>query len=231
MKTDPIRESTASNGVKIIPTVVPLVLQDVTDAARRYAFAKMLHLDIADGIFAPNTTWTLLPGESLPERNEINYEVHLMVEHPFQPGLTFARAGARRLIAHIESFPHAERASDTFDMWRKAGAEEIGVAILLDTPLEDVRAYVELTDFVHVMTIARVGEQGIPFDERGIERVAEIHAQYPTLVIAVDGGTSAETVGVLRGAGASRFCVGSDLASAENPGEEYSRLLSAASAA
>lgn len=215
---------------EIVPTVVPVVLQDVTDAARRYAFAKLLHLDIADGIFAPNTTWTLLPGEVLPEREEIRYEVHFMVEHPLQPGLTFARAGAKRLIAHIESFPHAERASDTFDMWRKAGAEEIGVAMLLDTSLDDLHAYVELTDFVHVMTIAKIGKQGFPFDERSIERVAEIHAQYPDLPISTDGGGGEESIRKLERAGASRFCIGSALAKATDPEAEYSRLLHAASA-
>lgn len=216
---------------EIIPTVVPQSLADVSSARERYAFTTPnLHIDIADGVFAPNTTWKIGPLERLPESGSAVYEAHLMVTHPLQTGIAFVRAGAKRVIAHVESFDHAEQASEVFDMWQRAGVQEIGIAILLSTPLEELPFYVQLADFVHVMTIEKIGKQGIPFDTRGIDRVAQLHAKYPDLMISTDGGGTHDTVESLAKAGARRFCVGSALTKAKNLEKEYSRLLQAANA-
>jgi len=217
-----------SNGADIIPTVVPKSLDDVARARKRYPFAASLHVDIADGVFAPNTTWTVGPVEKLPDAGAANYEVHLMVQNPLQAGLSFARAGARRIIGHVEAFDHAERAQEAFDMWQKAGAKEVGIAILLETPLEELTFYVGLCDFVHMMTIASIGKQGIPFDQRSVERVTTLHKRYPHVTISVDGGENARTIEKLTEAGATRFCVGSVLAKARNPEKEFARLQAAA---
>lgn len=217
--------------IEIIPTVVPKSLDDVALARKRYgAFAPALHIDIADGIFAHNTTWSVSPVEKLPDAATVRYEVHLMVQNPLQAGLSFARAGAQRIIGHVEAFDHAERAQEAFDMWQKAGAKEVGIAILMETPLEELTFYASLCDFVHMMTIASIGKQGIPFDPRSIDRVATLHKRYPHVTISVDGGGSKDTIDGLLHAGATRFCVGSVLAKAKNPAKEYARLAAVASA-
>ena len=210
---------------EIIPAVVPKIFEDIASARKRYgAFAPTLHIDIADGVFAPNTTWMIKPGDTLPDPT-IAYEIHLMIENPLQFGMMFARAGATRVIGHIEAFPNADCGREAFDMWQKAGAKETGVAILLDTPLEDLMLYIQLCDFVHMMSIAAIGKQGAPFDERAIERVAEIHKRYPTTPIAVDGGENEKNMALLAGAGATRFCVGSALSRSKDPSRTYSQLL------
>ena len=86
----------------------------------------------------------------------------------------------------------------------------------------------ELCDFVHLMTIAKVGKQGYKFDERSIERVEEVHRRYPKTIISVDGGETKDTVKELVQAGASRFCIGTALNKAKDPAKEYARLNEAA---
>jgi len=211
----------------IVPTVVPQSLENVAAARKRYAFAPSLHIDIVDGLFAPNVTWSVQPGEKLPDAAGMEYEVHLMVQQPLQAGVSFVRAGARRIIGHVEAFDHAEQASEAFNMWRTAGAQQTGIALLLSSPLDELHMYLQLVDFVHVMTIAEVGKQGFAFDSRSIERVAMIHARYPNTTISVDGGETAETVDDLKRAGATRFCVGSALTNAHDPAAEYARLQAA----
>jgi ribulose-phosphate 3-epimerase len=208
----------------IIPTVVPKSLDDIARARKRYPFAASLHVDVADGVFAPNTTWSISPSEKLPDAAAANYEVHLMVQNPLQAGLSFARAGAMRIIGHVEAFDHAERAQEAFDMWQKAGAKEVGIAVLMETSLEELTMYVGLCDFVHMMTIATIGKQGIPFDPRSLERVATFHKRYPRVTISVDGGGSKDTIEGLLHAGATRFCVGSALTKAKDPEKEFARL-------
>jgi len=217
--------------LEIIPTVVPKVFEDVVEARKRFgAFAPTLHIDAADGIFAPNKTWMPLSGEKLPDAASIKYEAHLMIDNPLSIGVAFARAGATRVIGHVEAFNNAECAQEAFDMWQKAGAKEVGVAILLETRLEELASYAQLCDFVHMMTIAKIGRQGFPFDPKSIERIKEVRSRYPNMLISVDGGETEDNVSDLAHAGATRFCIGKALAKAKDPAKEYSRLLTAVTA-
>lgn len=216
---------------EIIPTVVPCSLEDIAVARKRYgSLTPMLHIDVADGLFAKNKTWSIRPGEKLPDAALAQYEVHLMVESPLQAGMMFAHAGARRVIGHIESFSNADCAREAFDMWQKAGATETGVAVLLTTSLQEMMVYAQICDFVHLMTIETIGAQGAPFDERSLDRISQLHERFPSLTISVDGGGGVTTIGPMAERGATRFCVGSALAKAKDPAKEYARLLDAARA-
>ncbi len=208
----------------IIPTVVPAGPEDISAARARYSFAQSIHVDVTDGEFAPTKTWMPPPGYKLPDNATVEYEVHLMAENPLSLGLAYAHAGAKRMIGHVETFGHSDGAQDTFSMWRGSGVRAIGIALLLETSPKDIIPFVELIDFVHVMTIAEIGAQGQPFDERALERIARVHAQYPELVISVDGGVNADRIPELARAGVSRFCVGKALAAAPNPEALFNAL-------
>ncbi len=209
---------------EIIPTIVPEVFQDVLDARKRYAFASSIHIDAVDGTFAPGKTWLPLGGERLLDAKTTCYEAHLMIENPLSMGLAFVRTGVRRIIGHVEAFNHCEHAQETMDMWQKAGADDVGVAILMDTPLSELSPYVSLIDTVLVMTIAKIGKQGAPFDERAIARISEIRERFPKLTIAVDGGVSKANIESLTEAGATRFCVGSALTKSKDPERLFTEL-------
>lgn len=217
----------------IIPTVVPRSADDVKAARERYPFASCLHIDVTDGVFAPARTWAPPPGEKLPDAKTVLYEVHLMVDQPLAGGLAYAHAGARRMIAHVESFGHADAALDMFRMWRGAGVKEIGLALKIDTPPKEFVPYAGLVDFIQLMTIAEIGEQGQAFDERSHERVVHFHSRFPSHPLAVDGGVNPSLVPALAEAGVARFCVGKALSAADDPKvvyDELERLCTAAPA-
>jgi pentose-5-phosphate-3-epimerase len=113
-------------------------------------------------------------------------------------------------------------------MWRLSGAREIGIAVLMDTPLSAIMPYASLCDEILVMTIATVGKQGIPFDERGIARVRELRERLPRMTIAADGGISEKNIHQLAEAGASRFCIGSAIEKQSDPAAAYTQLCTAA---
>jgi ribulose-phosphate 3-epimerase len=214
--------------MQIIPTVVPKTFDDIVAAKLRYStFVSSLHVDATDGILTSEKTWLPMSGEKLPDAQTVYYEAHLMIENPLSVGVAFARAGARRIIGHVEGFKNAECAREAFDMWQRAGAEEVGVAILLDTPLQELAPYAQIVDFVHVMTIARIGKQGYVFDERSIARIQDIHVRYPNITISTDGGETEDNIDDLARVGVSRFCIGSALAKAKDPAKTYSRLMGA----
>lgn len=225
---------------EIIPTnTCPKTLEELTVRSTAFSsYAPVVHLDVCDEQFAPTRSWPFFEGQwhelevmgvgtnKMPLLNApLQYEVHLMIENPLSAGVAFARAGVSRIIAHVEAFRHADGARDAFKMWRVSGAKEVGLAILMDTPLDTLRPFADICDEFLVMTIATVGKQGIPFDERGIERVKELYKRHPEVVIAADGGVSEKNIKQLGKAGATRFCVGSAIEKMQNPAQAYSSLL------
>ena len=210
--------------IEILPTVVPSAFSDVEATAASYSnFAGIIHVDLADGIFAPNTTW--MPSES-SRFDETKWEAHLMVAEPKELGLACIRAGASRVIGHVEAM--GSGVQDTFDAWKKKDASEVGLGILFDTALETLDPYVSLCDVVQMMTIASIGVQGIPFEASAPERVAALHAKYPDLLISVDGGVSEKNIAELVHAGARRFCAGSVLSKSMDPLATYRSLMALA---
>ena len=209
--------------VEIIPTVVPAAFSDIPEVSQKYSgFTSFFQIDVADGNFAPNTTWLPSKEDKLPEA--YGYEVHLMVAKPASVGTLFAEAGAHALIAHVETLGSAEQTKLLFEQWKALGVKQVGVAALLQTPLEMLEPYLPLADFILLMTIARIGVQGIPYDPNALARVAEMHARHPDVVIAVDGGVSEQNIESWARAGASRFGVGSAIAKAGDPAEAHARL-------
>lgn len=213
--------------VIIIPTIVPDSLAGIKKTSEKYAsFASFFQIDVADGVFASNTTWTPSEGDKLPDG--FSYEVHLMVTDPRSLGLAFAKAGAHTIIGHIEAFQSVENAKVSFEEWKNAGAHSVAIAVLLQTPLEVVEPYLPFVDFVLFMTIARIGVMGIPFEESSVERIAAFRSTHPNVQIAVDGGVSEKNIANLTRAGATRFGVGSAISKSLDPKNAYEKLKSAA---
>lgn len=199
-------------------------------------FAPEIQLDAADGIFAPVTSWPYLEGqwaaleamaehgEKLPHADKLVYEAHLMVQDPRTLGTLFARVGCTRILPHLETLSGAESARVMFAEWKMAGAKEIGVSLLIETPLADIDPYADMLDVVQLMSIAKVGAQGQPFDESIFSRIEELHAMYPDMMVAVDGGVAESNVEALTRAGANRLCVGSAISKAESPAAAYAAI-------
>ena len=226
--------------IEIIPTnTCP---PDLTELARRSEefakFASHVQLDVADGVFVPATSWPYAEGQlaelqelsdkGLPHGDEVSYEVHIMAKEPKDVGVHLAQAKVERIIGHIESFADSEEAGSTLTAWKAAGAQEVGLAILLDTPLTVLEPLLPLCDVVQVMSIARLGYQGAPFEPRIFDRIRELRAMHPDFAIEVDGGVSEKNIIELARAGATRFGVGSAISKAPDPKSAYETLKSLA---
>ena len=215
---------------EIIPTnTCPSTLDELKRSSEFIAkFAPWGQLDISDGKFTPVRSlpygegqWTELEGFSFSDHPK--YEVHLMVQQPREIGTLLAKAGAKRILGHVETFSDPQEILGTLAEWKAAGAES-GVALLFDTPLSFFEPVIPSCDVVQVMSIATLGRQGAPYEPRAVERVGELHTKYPHLTIEVDGGVSEKNIVDLVRAGARRFGVGSAIMKAEDPSAAYRRL-------
>lgn len=220
----------------VIPAVMPRDFAQLNAFARQFSdFADYIHLDIMDGDFAPNPGWPLSDLEQRKELAQlaeggislpagVSFEVHLMTRSPREFGEMFARAGAARIIAHIEAFDSPEDVLKAFSDWKSAGAREVGLSIKMETPLRMLEEVAQQCDVIQVMSIVEIGYQGKAFDERALSRVEELHAHYPEMMVAVDGGVSEGTVELLARAGANRLVVGGAIVGSTNPAATYARI-------
>ena len=211
--------------IEIIPTVVPHSFDDVRAAAARYPFARAIHVDFADGLFAPNTTWLPDTARSLAIP-DILLEAHLMVQKPRQVGDVLAASGFARIIGHVEAM--GEEVGATLPSWRRSGAREVGLGLLFATHLEEVESYIGMCDVIQMMSIASIGIQGILYESGAPDRISLLHRLHPSVLIADDGGVSEANIAELARAGVRRFCVGSALSKAADPASTYKNLIALA---
>lgn len=223
--------------IEIIPTCVPRDADDLArgaDAIR--GFSEHIHIDVDDGLFAPVVTWPytevgVWDAEQVSVPSGMRSEVHLMVEDPRSLGIEFVRAGARRIVAHVEAFATSDEAHGALDAWRENGAAEAGLGMLMATPFEVIEPLVRACDVVHLMSIASIGTQGIPYEPSAPARIAQFHARHPDTPISVDGGVGESNIVDLVRAGARRFGVGSAISKASDPAAAYARLKELAQSA
>lgn len=222
----------AMSKTTVVPAIMPQSEDELVQLLNLFGnAASAIQIDVMDGKFVPSVSWpykhaaqfaeleSMAEEQSLSKHGAGDIEVHLMVSAPGEVGELFARAGASRVIGHIESFVDAEHARVTASSWRAAGAREVGVSLLLATPIERILPLIERSDVdvVQVMSIAPIGAQGHAFEARALNRIRELRAKSPNIRIAVDGGVNLDNASSIIAAGADQLAVGSAILASDDP--------------
>jgi ribulose-phosphate 3-epimerase len=170
--------------------IIPAVLAHTEEEVREQIAAlpsdvTFFHMDVLE-----EDLWTPV---------EKDFEVHLMVRDPDAIADRWIERGAKRLSMHSVGpslAAHREKA-------------EIGLAVVLQKNLEEVYPFLDFVDYVHLMSIAEIGEQGHTLDERIFDRIKSVREKFPRIPISVDGGINIMNYKRLLEAGANRLVVGS----------------------
>lgn len=174
------------------------------------AGATMVHVDVMDGLFAPDITVGQPVVKSLRKATDLVFEVHLLVERPERYAREFIELGADRLALHAEATPQLHRALAEV---RAAGATA-GVALNPATPLEAISEALEKLDFVLLLAADAGLEEG-PFLSSSVTKVrdaAELRASRRLdFAIEVEGGIGPENLEELVRAGADILVAGSSI--------------------
>lgn len=182
-------------------------------------FAKAIHVDLLDGKFAPNTTF-IDPSPFKKYSSEILFEVHMMVDNPVQYLQSFADAGFKRFIGHVEKMP------DQVEFVANAQIlGEVGLAIDGKTSVEAIKVPFDDLDCLLVMTI-NAGFSGQAFRHEHLEKVKSLRSKITNqfFPIEVDGGINDQTIVQAKEAGVNRFVATSFLFASENPQTQYQKL-------
>lgn len=179
------------------------------DLARITPVADILHIDVADGHFAP--AFLFFPDLVARIRAEtaIPIHVHLMVADNVLLSQIdqFAEAGADLISLHAEN----ANAGDGLDRIANHGAAT-GMVLRVETPVEKAAPWIDRLDVLTLLGTA-IGVKGQGLDPTAGARLG--HAKAMTaltgrrIVLAADGGIRDNTVPVLRAAGAETVVLGS----------------------
>lgn len=168
------------------------------------AGADWLHVDVMDGHFVPNLTMGPFIVEACRRVTKLPIDVHLMIEKPERYLEPFAKAGATGLTVHIETCPQL---AQTLEQVKSLGCRA-GVTLNPATPVSAIESVLPLADLVLVMSV-NPGYSGQAFMPEMINKVAKIRRRLDELGskadLEVDGGIAANTLPLMKNAGANVF--------------------------
>ncbi|MDI7741616.1 ribulose-phosphate 3-epimerase [Lysinibacillus fusiformis] len=196
--------------IKIAPSILSADFAKLGQEVKEVeaAGAELIHIDVMDGHFVPNITMGPIVVEALRPITQLPLDVHLMIENPDNYIEQFAKAGADYISVHVEACRHLHR---TIQLIRSFGVKS-GVVLNPHTPIESIQHVLEDIDFVLFMTVnpGFGGQKFISSVVPKIEALSKIIKERGLdIEIEVDGGITAETIGLCAKAGATMFVAGS----------------------
>jgi ribulose-phosphate 3-epimerase len=216
--------------IKIAPSMVDADLTDLRAviAELEAGGVDTLHVDVADGHFAPNIMLGPYVAAAVAKCATVPVDAHLMVTDPVRYAPPFAKAGCDIIFLHPEA---VDDLPDAVAAIRKLGVA-VGVALKPRTPVESVEPVVGRIDCLMAMTV-EPGFSGQGFMEEGCHKIPALRRMFGSDIdIYVDGGIGPSTAGVAVGYGANVMVAASAVFRADvPPAQAVRRLREAAQAA
>lgn len=201
----------------ICPTVTTTNSREYRESIERIAeFAERIHIDFADGIFAPTK---LEPIEDAWWPIGLIVDFHIMYQKPLEHLETVVNHQPNLAIIHAE----ADGAWDFLKELEGLGIHR-GVALLKNTPAEIIKPYLSHIDHVLVFS-GDLGHYGGKADLGLLEKVQQLKAMKPELEIGWDGGINDQTAAALSGGGVDVLNVGGFIQNATEPEAAYDTLV------
>jgi len=167
-----------------------------------------IHVDIMDGTYVKNYCFGTQIFDYFKKYKDIEIDVHLMVEDPFEKINFFKDKYFNRLSFHIEA---CRNPIQTIAKIKSIG-KECGVALNVATHENSINYLYEFIDYVLVMTI-EAGFTGQKFIQSSIEKTGnikkELNKRNMSKDIYIDGHVNKETISEFIKVGANVFIGGS----------------------
>ena len=179
------------------------------DLFRITPHADILHIDVADGYFAPAFLFFPDLVARMREQTALPIHVHLMVSDPVLLSQIdqFAEAGADLISLHVENANAAEGLDRIAAHGLKAG-----MVLRVETPVAEAAPWLPRLDMLTLLGTA-IGVKGQGLNPAAPSRLQEaarrIAASGRRIVLAADGGIRDTTVPLLRAGGAETVVMGS----------------------
>jgi ribulose-phosphate 3-epimerase len=180
-------------------------------------YADMIHVDVMDAHFVPPLTVGPVVVESLRPITDLPLHCHLMVSRPRDLFEDLAKAGTDMVTCHYEAVFDTE---DVVAAARGLGMGA-GMAVNPETRAEVLFPYLDLVDNVIVMTLARTGWAGQPFEDSNLAKIESLRKEIDRrglhVDVEADGGINEDSGRRCVDAGATVLAAASSIFKREDP--------------
>lgn len=179
------------------------------DLARIAPHADILHVDVADGHFAPALLYFPDLVAAVKKVSKVPVHIHLMCADAILRSQIeqFAEAGADLISVHVEN----ANAVEMIDLIRAKGLRA-GAVLKVSTPVSEAAGLVDGIDMLTLLGTA-IGVKGQGLDPAACDRLGAARAMVAgagrRVIVAADGGIREHTVPELRRGGAETVVLGS----------------------
>ena len=199
----------------IFPSIMAKNQQELDGLLKKLkGVAKILHLDIVDGKFAPNHSvdfaYHLSPN--------FRYQAHLMIKNPE----LWIYKNRRHIDIFIPQFEAIESPS-TYITWMKELHKPVAFAIKPETKVKILQPYLSAIDTILVLTV-HPGFYGSKYLPAELTKISQIKKINPHIKAIVDGGMNPKTIPQATKAGADFFVSGSYITTSTHPQKAMKEL-------
>ena len=206
--------------IAITPTITTADVEEFRkDLDRIATFAEGVHIDFAEGHFAPSE---LLSIEKAWRSVELITHAHIMYQRPLAVIDDIIHLEADMVILHAES----EDVQECLEVLQENGTRT-GIALLAETSVAELKELSIDHLFDHVLVFGgKLGFQGGEADLTILKKVKKLREEYPDVELGWDGGVNHETAKKIVDAGVTVLNVGGFIKKADDPKNAYDSLVS-----
>ncbi len=181
-----------------------------------------IHLDIMDGLFVPNTSYSDEEIDLILNTVNKKIDVHLMVNDIDTYMKRYLNDKVESITFHYE----AMKDLNIIDKIKKYGIK-CGISIKPETSIESIYHLLPLIDKVLVMSV-EPGKGGQEFISSSVEKINKLRKKIDSLhlnvLIAVDGGININSAPLCIENGVDILVIGSALTGNQNKSEFISKI-------
>ena len=206
--------------IRICPSILNADFSNLALEIERVAeVSDLLHLDIMDGKFVPNETFTIQESKKIIAESALKTDVHLMIADADNTVIPYLETTAISLTVHLEALA---KPLETLRNIRSHG-KRAGLAIKPGTSIDSIHPFLMELDMILIMTV-EPGFGGQKFMAEMMPKVATARKwldanNLDDTWLQVDGGVNLETIKIARNSGADTFVAGSVVYKSDNPAE------------
>lgn len=206
-----------------MPVIAPAVLAENVEQFKEKMdtiapFGERVHIDIADGEFAP--TFTINEADAWWPNNWLA-DIHAMVARPSEHVQTLVARKPNLIIFHVE----VEENLLAVIQYVKQQGIKAGIALQRPTVPATVQPLIEAVDHVMIFS-GDLGHHGGTASLMQLEKIRLIKNIKGDVEIGWDGGVTVENAFTLAQGGVDVLNVGGTIANSPNAAEMYQRLVS-----
>ncbi len=201
----------------ICPTITAYNLEEYNQQLKNIqGFSKRIHIDLADGDFAPSQTVNPI---EIHWPDELLADIHVMHQKPEAHLETLIGMNPNLVVVHPEAKGNIRSVIDELNKFRI----KVGIALLQDTKVSEIADMIENVSHVLIFS-GNLGYQGgSKVDFALLEKVGQIKA-IKDVEVGWDGGVNDQNIAQLADGGVNVINVGGYIQKTDDPRSAYAIL-------